>query len=133
MQVRIATSESKADSIYKELGATKEQCTRTQEQKHECEREHPLHRLEDHLSHNNENYHYLTNEGTRECDIFIPESEGPYKNEAKAKNNMATVIIIIVVIIVIIVGVIAGFYIWLQVKRNGPRNGSKQLKATSKV
>ena len=57
----------------------------------------------------------------------------PILHEPKAKNNMAVVIVIVVVIIVIIVGGIVGFYVWLQVKRHGSRNGSRQLKNTAKV
>lgn len=57
----------------------------------------------------------------------------PTIHEPKAKNNMAVVIVIVVVIIVIIVGGIVGFYVWLQVKRHGSRNGSRQLKNTAKV
>ena len=57
----------------------------------------------------------------------------PTLHEPKAKNNMAVVIVIVVVIIVIIVGGIVGFYVWLQVKRHGSRNGSRQLKNTAKV
>ena len=57
----------------------------------------------------------------------------PILHEPKAKNNMTVVIVIVVVIIVIIVGAIVGFYIWLQVKRHGSRNGSRQLKNTAKV
>ena len=42
-------------------------------------------------------------------------------------------VILFGIIIVIIVAIIAGFFIWLQIKRNGSKNGSKQLKNTSKV
>lgn len=54
-------------------------------------------------------------------------------HDVKAGSNTGIVVGIVVAILVILVGGVVGFYIWLQIKRNGTRNGSKQLKNTSKV
>ena len=116
IQVRITTEATKADAIYKEL----------QQEKSD---EHVLTSLDDYIKRNRRNY-YTTSGSDAKADFFVKEVN---KREPKAANNLITVIVIVVVIILLIVGVIAGFFIWLQIKRNGPRNGSKQLKATSKV
>lgn len=89
--------------------------------------EHTLIALKDYVLRNAKSY--LKN-SSKAPDMWVNELQ---KREPKAKNNMVTVVVIIVVIIALIVGVIGGFFVWLQIKRNGPRNGSKQLKNTSKV
>ena len=77
-----------------------------------------------------ERFQYLIN-GNETPDVSYEGN--PVLHEPKAKNNMTVVIVIVVIIIVIIVGGIVGFYVWLQVKRHGSRNGSRQLKNTAKV
>ena len=57
----------------------------------------------------------------------------PTYNTIKPKNTTATVVWIVVIIIAVIILAFVGFYVWLQVKRSGSKNGSKQLKNTSKV
>lgn len=74
-------------------------------------------------------YHYL-NDPDRATVLF---KSTPSYQEARPKNTGATVIIIVCVIIGVIVLAIVGFYVWLQIKRSTTKNGSKQLKNTSKV
>ena len=57
----------------------------------------------------------------------------PTFQAAKPKNTTAIVVIVVCVIIGVIVLAIVGFYVWLQIKRSSSKNGSKQLKNTSKV
>ena len=57
----------------------------------------------------------------------------PSFQAAKPKNTTAIVVIVVCVIIGVIVLAIVGFYVWLQIKRSSSKNGSKQLKNTSKV
>ena len=80
---------------------------------------------------NQSTLHYLQGGSSATCEVTYRGT--PLLHEPKAKNNMATVIIIVVVILLIIVLGFVGFYVWLQIKRKGSRNGSRQLKNTSKV
>ena len=81
---------------------------------------------------NQRDLHYIiTPSGSSSCEVTYKYT--PLLHEPKAKNNMATVIIIVVVILLVIVLGFVGFYVWLQIKRKGSRNGSRQLKNTSKV
>ena len=79
---------------------------------------------------NQNDLHYIQTSSST-CEVTYKGT--PQLHEPKAKNNMATVIIIVVVILLVIVLGFVGFYVWLQIKRKGSRNGSRQLKNTSKV
>lgn len=76
---------------------------------------------------------YLLTCTSASCNCDVTYKGTPLLHEPKAKNNTATVIIIVVVILLVIVLGFVGFYVWLQIKRNGSRNGSRQLKNTAKV
>lgn len=82
-----------------------------------------------------ESLHYIkcTGSSSSTCSCDVTYKGTPLLHEPKAKNNTATVIIIVVVILLVIVLGFVGFYVWLQIKRNGSRNGSRQLKNTAKV
>lgn len=80
-----------------------------------------------------ESLHYIKCTTTATCSCDVTYKGTPLLHEPKAKNNTATVIIIVVVILLVIVLGFVGFYVWLQIKRNGSRNGSRQLKNTAKV
>ena len=114
VQIRVTDIESRANSFYKQLD--------------EAFLEEVLRYLVENNSERKKYYYLSQTDGAHLS--FKPT---PSYQTAKPQNTTAIVVIVVCVIIAVIVLVIVGFYVWLQIKRSSSKNGSKQLKNTSKV
>ena len=114
VQIRVTDIESRANQFYRQLD---EEFTQ---------------KFLQYLLDNNterEKLNFLTETTTAN----VTFKSNPTYQAAKPKNTTAIVVIVVCVIIGVIVLAIVGFYVWLQIKRSSSKNGSKQLKNTSKV
>lgn len=114
VQIRVTDIESRANQFYRQLN------------------DEFLEKFLQYLLDNNterEKLNFLTETTTAN----VTFKSNPIYQAAKPKNTTAIVVIVVCVIIGVIVLVIVGFYVWLQIKRSSSKNGSKQLKNTSKV
>ena len=114
VQIRVTDIESRANQFYRQLD---EEFTQ---------------KFLQYLLDNNterEKLNFLTETSTAN----VTFKTTPTFQAAKPKNTTAIVVIVVCVIIGVIVLAIVGFYVWLQIKRSSSKNGSKQLKNTSKV
>ena len=116
VQVRVDCAKSRANSLYKILSQETSETDRTKK---------PVLQIM-------KNKDAFIQSGSKDkADLIY--TVNPTYNTVKPKNTTATVVWIVVIIIALIVLGFVGFYVWLQVKRSGSKNGSKQLKNTSKV